>query len=95
MSVMKQNKVSVIGVNGLNEIINIAAKISFNFASLLAPVTLIWVVNGTQPFFVFIYGVIVTLFFPKIGVESLAKRHLVQKLVAIAIMFLGTYLINS
>lgn len=95
VDVMKQNKITVVGLNGLNELINIGAKMSFNFASLLAPVTLIWVVNGTQPFFVFMYGVILTIFFPKLGVESLAKRHLTQKAVAIAVMFLGTYLINS
>lgn len=95
IEVMKQNKISVIGLNGFNELLNIGAKMSFNFASLLAPVTLVWVVNGTQPFFVFIYGIVLTLFFPKLGVESLAKRHLIQKVTAIAVMFLGTYLINN
>lgn len=95
IDVMKKNKTAVIGLNGLNELINIIAKISFNFASLLTPITLIWVVNGTQPFFVFLYGVFLTLFFPKIAKESLSKEHLIQKILSIIIMGIGTYLLNS
>lgn len=94
LEVMRRNKLPVIALNGLNELLNIAAKISFNFASLLAPVTLVWVVNGTQPFFVFLYGVIITLFLPKLGKESLVKEHLIQKIISIAVMGVGTYLIN-
>lgn len=93
-SVMKKNKLPVIGLNGFNEIINIIAKLSFNFASLLTPITITWVVDGFQPFFVFVYGVILTLFFPHLGSESLAKRHLAQKIIAIAVMFVGTYFLN-
>lgn len=65
-----------------------------NFATLLAPLALVWVVNGFQPFFVLLYGVIITLFFPKFGTESLLKKHLVQKVVAILIMFVGVLLLN-
>jgi uncharacterized membrane protein len=93
-SVMKGNRITVIGLNGFNETVNLLAKASFNFASLLAPVTLIWIVNGFQPFFVFAYGVILTLFFPKISQEKITKKHLIQKIVAILIMFAGTYFLH-
>jgi len=83
-----------LSLNGVNEIINITAKVSFNFASLLTPITLTWIVNSFQPLFVFGYGVILTLFFPHISKESLLKKHLAQKLISIAIMFAGTYLLN-
>ncbi|RJR28300.1 hypothetical protein C4564_05745 [Candidatus Microgenomates bacterium] len=94
VSVMSKNRVAVLSLNGVNEIINIIAKVSFNFASLLTPITLTWIVNGFQPLFVFGYGVILTLFFPNISKESLLKKHLAQKLISIAIMFAGTYLLN-
>lgn len=94
VSVMSKNRVAVLSLNGVNEIINIIAKVSFNFASLLTPITLTWIVNGFQPLFVFGYGVILTLFFPKISKESLLKKHLAQKIISIAIMFAGTYLLN-
>jgi uncharacterized membrane protein len=94
VSVIKANKVPVLGLNGLNEVINIVAKLSMNFATLLAPLALVWVVNGFQPFFVFLYGLILTLFFPHFGTENLARKHIIQKIVAILIMFTGTLLLN-
>ncbi|MFH1971008.1 MAG: EamA family transporter [Patescibacteria group bacterium] len=94
VDVIKRNKIPVIALNGLNEFINIVAKISFNFASMLAPITLVWVINGTQPFFVFLYGVLITLFLPKLGKESLTKEHLIQKIFSIIIMGVGTYFLT-
>lgn len=94
IEVMRVNRVQVLSLNGFNEVVNIIAKLAFNFASLLAPVTMIWIVNGFQPFFVFVYGVILTLFFPHISKESITKKHLTQKIIAILIMFAGTYFLN-
>lgn len=94
-SVIKQNKFPVIGLNVSNEMINIVAKLCMNFATLLAPLALVWVVNGFQPFFVFLYGVILTIFFPKLGSENLAKKHFAHKIFAIAIMFVGVYLLQA
>lgn len=93
--VIKLNKVSVLSLNGVNEFVNIIAKALFNFVSLLAPLTLIWIVNGFQTFFVFIYGIILTLFFPKISQENITKKILFQKILAILVMFLGAFFINK
>lgn len=93
--VMQSNKIPVIGLNSFNEIINAGASLATSFASLLVPITLVWVVNDFQPFFVFVYGVILTLFFPRLGTESLIKRHVIQKVLAIIVMFVGTYILNS
>jgi len=94
-SVLRINKSFVIGLNSFNEFVNMVAGMTTSYAALLVPITLVWVVNGFQPFFVFVYGIILTLFFPKLGSESLLKRHLAQKIVAITIMFLGTFFLNS
>jgi len=94
MKVVQANKLPVLGLNGLNEVVNLTAKLSLNFATLLAPLALVWVVNAFEPFFVFTFGVLLTLLFPHIGAESLAKHHLAQKIIAISIMLLGTYLLN-
>jgi len=95
IEVFRRNRVIVLSTNGINEIINIIAKISFNFASLLAPVTLIWVVNGLQPMFVFIYGVLFTLFWPKFSEENISKTNLAQKVISIAVITVGVYLLSS
>lgn len=93
VSVIRDNKLSILGLNALNEVLNVIASLAFRFATLLAPLALVWTVNGFQPFFVFLYGVLITLFFPKLGMESLARRHIAQKIVTIAIMFIGTYIL--
>jgi hypothetical protein len=82
-------------VNITNEIVNIVAKISFNYATVLAPVTLIWIVNGIQPFFVFLFGIILTVLFPRISKEDISKRTLVQRGLAIVAITIGVYLVNK
>lgn len=95
IAVLKRNSKGVLFFNGLNETLNIVAKLIFNYASLLVPIALTWVVVGFQPVFVLLYGVILTLFFPHISKESITARHLAQKLTAIAIMIVGAYILNS
>lgn len=92
--VFKANKASVLTINGFNEVINIIAKIAMNFATLLAPLTLAWVVNGFQPFFLLLYGVLLTLFLPKLAEENITKKHLTHKILAISVMFIGVIVLN-
>jgi drug/metabolite transporter (DMT)-like permease len=92
--VISTNRVPVIGLNSFNEIINILAVFVFNYAILLAPLALVWVIGGLQPLFVFIFGILLTVFLPHLGEESLQKKHLIQKMSAIAIIVIGTYIMN-
>lgn len=82
------------GLNVTNEFINIIAKITFNYVSLLAPLTLAWIGVGFQPVFVLAYSVLLAAFWPQISKENVAGKHLVQKLSSIAIMLIGAYILN-
>jgi len=93
--VLWENKISFVELNVVNEIINILSRMLMTFASLLAPLALVWVVNGFQSVFVFLIGIGLTIFFPHINSESLRKRHLLQKTIAIIIMFIGAYYLNK
>jgi drug/metabolite transporter (DMT)-like permease len=84
----------VLGINFLNEVLNTLGFFCLRFASLLAPLALVWSVSGTQPFFVLALGVFLTLFFPRFGEESLLRRHLVQKSLGILVIVLGGILLN-
>lgn len=95
LRVIKINKIPVIGLNVLNEILATLGDLVFKFATLLAPLALVSSVNGFSPFFVFFFGVILTIFFPRLGTESLLKKDLAQKIITIAIMFIGTYVLTS
>ena len=92
--VLKNNSLSVIFLNSFNEIIFITADIIVAYALLLAPVALIMTINAMQPLFVLIIGVILTLFFPKIFKESLVKRDLFQKILAIGIIISGAIILG-
>lgn len=90
----KTNSIQIISINSLNEILFIVGTLGMTFASLLAPLALVLVVDSFQPFFVFVYGILITLFFTKIGKESLLKKHLIQKIFGIVVIFLGTFFLN-
>jgi drug/metabolite transporter (DMT)-like permease len=77
----------------VSELLVILGNVIFNFVSLLVPIALVFLVDSFQPLFVFIIGVILTIFFPHISKERLSGTHLVQKVIAILIIFLGTYLL--
>ncbi len=48
---------------------------------------------GLQPFYVFFYTTVLSLFLPKILKEKMSKETLLLKTSAIALMFIGTWLI--
>jgi bacterial/archaeal transporter family protein len=91
---LQSNRAVVIPLNISNELLNIVGVILINFAFLLSPLALVWVVSGLQPVFVFLIGILLTLFFPKVIKENIARGHLVQKILAILVIFLGSVLVN-
>jgi uncharacterized membrane protein len=94
VSVFRKNRKNVIGLNAVNEVINIVAKLIFNQVSLLMAITLAWIATGFQPVFVLIYSIILARFFPKISNEAVWGRHLVQKSAAIGVMLVGIVFIG-
>ena len=93
IATIQKAKTAVLTVNLVSEFLNIAAKLAANFASLLAPLALVWVVNGFQPLIVFIYGIILTLFLPMFGKEDISRKTVIKKLSAMAVMLAGIYLL--
>ena len=93
IATVRKAKAAVFTINIVSELLSIIAKLAANFASLLAPLALVWVVNGFQPLIVFLYGVIITVFLPRFGKEDISRRVVVQKLSAMAVMLVGIYLL--
>lgn len=94
LSSFKNNSKEIIGLNTINETLNITATIIFTFATLLAPLAIVWVINGFQPVFVFLIGVLLTLFFPHLIKEDITKKIILQRVLFIILMGIGTYLLN-
>ncbi len=89
LSSFKENRGTIIGLNISAEVVMVAADLVMNFATLLAPLALIYVVNSFQPVFVFVIGILATLLFPHLIKESLSRKHVLQKILTILTMVLG------
>ncbi len=93
VSVIKENSMAVILINVFNEVLNIGAKLFANYASLLVPVVLVNLANGLQPMFVFLIGLLLTIFLPFLGREEITKKYIIQRVMAIVILLIGTILL--
>jgi drug/metabolite transporter (DMT)-like permease len=93
LSAMRDNSRRILSLNVLNEGLYITGNIVVAFTYLLAPVGLVLLTESFQPIFVFMLGIFFTFFFPKIATEKIYARHIIQKVIAICITGLGTYLL--
>jgi len=91
----KKSRGKIISLNAMNEIINLSAVIIFSYATLLAPLALVSVLNGIQPFFSLIIGILLSVFFPHWIKEEISKKIILQKIIFILIILLGLYLIGT
>ncbi len=86
---------AMLGVNGANELINLGGGLSVRYALLLAPLALVQAVSSTTPLFVFLFGILLTRFVPKLGREDLSRRNLARKGIAAAVVAAGVVLARS
>lgn len=94
VELFRRNPGAMAGVNAANELINLGAGLAVRFASLLAPVALVSAISSTTSFFVFAFGILLTLFFPKLGREDLSPGNLTRKGFGALMIALGVFLIE-
>lgn len=95
LTVLRQNNLKILGVNGINETLAIAGKSLQHFATMLTPLAFAYVVHeGAQPFFVLLIGIFLTVFFPKISQEDISKNAILHKFVAVGVMVFGMLLLS-
>lgn len=95
IGMLKKNSGTILGLNMTNELLTIVGMLSFQFATLLAPLALVWAVNGFQPFFVLLFGILIASFFPNLSNESLVKTHILYKALVIFVMIIGTFVAHQ
>jgi len=93
--VVKEYKVAILALIALSEALFTVAEAITLYATLLAPVALVLLVNSFQPLFVFVLGILLTLFFPRLGRESLGGTKMLQKSLGIGLLLAGGYLIST
>ncbi len=85
----------IMGLNGLNEVLQIGGLMATAYALLLAPVAMVLVIDAYQPVLVFLIGIALTYLAPSFVKENLSTHHLIHKGVAIGVAVLGTVLLHG
>jgi len=91
--VSKQGGVRVFIGATLSAVLSMGGRMAFNYSLLLAPLVMVQLVQGTQAIFVLIIGTLLALFIPRYGKENISRKHMIQKIVSIIIVFAGTALL--
>ena len=94
IAVIRQHRHNVVGVNLLAEILSILSRLINGFVSLLLPIAVVQFVNGLQPLFIMVIGILLTVFLPNISKESIDKKALLQKGAAVILMIAGFALLS-
>ena len=95
LALFQRHPGAVISVNAVNEFINLGGTLGARYALLLAPLSLVQAVTSTTTLFVFVFGVLLSLFLPKLGREDLSARNLAQKCASALLITAGVYLVNQ
>ena len=91
--IVRANGTTVLSISLVGELLSALGRLSFNFAALLVPVALVSIVSGFQPVFILLYGTLLTVFVPHISSEDISLKFLAQKIIAVALMIVGTILL--
>lgn len=93
-ALLRRNTGAVISVNAANELINLGGGLGMRYALLLAPLSLVQAITSTTTLFVFLFGVLLSLFLPALGREDLSARNLMQKGISTLLIAGGVFLID-
>lgn len=93
LSALRTNSLAIISLNFGNETLYTLGNFALAFAYLLAPISLVLLTNSFQPIFVFTIGIFLTSFFPELTAEKIKATHLWQKLFAMIVTGIGTYIL--
>ena len=91
---LRENKVTILAFTSVSEILFIVGESLVAYATLFAPVALVLLVNAFQPIVVLALGLVLTLLLPRLVSESLTRRQLVQKVIGVLLVVLGTYFVG-
>jgi uncharacterized membrane protein len=93
-ALLRAYRAALLSINGANEIINLGGSLGNRYALIFAPLSIVQAIGSTTTLFVFAFGVVLTVFFPKLGREDLSGREFVQKAAAAVLVAIGVGLVT-
>ena len=93
MQMNRQGGKKIFTLNTLSETLTIFGNLLTNYALILAPVALVYLVSSFQPAIVLFLTLLATKFFPNIVRENLSKYVLLPKVIAIMVMTIGSVIL--
>lgn len=91
---LRESTGALLSINVANELVNLGGGLGVRYALLFAPVAVVQAISSTTTLFVFLFGVLLTMFLPKLGREDLSRGNLVRKGVGALAVAIGVALIN-
>ncbi len=79
VDLFRSNAAALLGVNGSNELINLGGSLGSRYALMFAPLSIVQAIGSTTTLFVFALGILLSVFYPQFGRETLSWRDLLQK----------------
>jgi drug/metabolite transporter (DMT)-like permease len=90
----RSNGTALIALNASNELINLGGGLANRYALIFAPLAVVQAIGSTTTLFVFAFGVLLTLTFPKVSRENLSAREFAQKGIAAVLVAIGVALVS-
>jgi uncharacterized membrane protein len=94
MALVRANTAALLSINASNELINLGGGLGNRYALLFAPLSIVQAIGSTTTLFVFAFGLVLSIFFPRLGREDLSGRELTQKGIAALIVAAGVALVT-
>jgi len=90
MDMNRKGGIKIFFINIISELMSVSGNLMTNFAILLAPVTMVYMVSSFQPAMVLIFTILGTKFFPDVIKENISRKVMIPKMIAILIMIVGS-----
>jgi EamA-like transporter family len=92
---LRSNTMALLAINGSNELINLGGGLGNRYALIYAPLSIVQAIGSTTTLFVFAFGIVLALLFPRISREDLSARELAFKGIAAALVAAGVALVTQ
>lgn len=93
-ALLRRNTGALLSINASNELINLGGGLGNRYALLFAPLSIVQAIGSTTTLFVFAFGVVLSLAYPRLGREDLSGRELAQKGLAAVLVAAGVALVT-